>query len=499
MSELRNTLGELIENVHGAKLTGDPAVSIAQLEYDSRQIRRENSLFFAVTGYSVDGYDFVSLAKAGGAVAVVGERESCDEIEHHIHVPNTRVAMAEMAARYYGYPARGLKIAGVTGTNGKTTTCHLIRTILQTRHDKVGLVSTQVYDTGMATFPADRTTPESLDLQRLMFLMRSVGCRYAVLEVSSHALSLHRVDGIEFRVAVFTNITRDHLDFHGTMEDYLAAKAKLLHRLSGPMCYAVINLDVDEFRPLFGANECSYMSYSLEQQDADIRCGDYELKPERTIFDLITPMGNHTVTYNLPGRFNLINALAAAGGALGSGIDIDNVVQGLESAEPIPGRLNTVQAGQPFAVYIDYAHTSDALERLCETVRELVDGRLLILFGCGGDRDKGKRPLMGKAATTFADYAVLTTDNPRSESPEAIIEDVKPGLVGSEYEIEADRKKAIEKIISLAKPGDAVLLAGKGAEPYQEVKGVRHPFSDKEEALASLAKLGFTHESGMES
>jgi UDP-N-acetylmuramoyl-L-alanyl-D-glutamate--2,6-diaminopimelate ligase len=316
-------------------------------------------------------------------------------------------------------------------------------------------------------------------------------CVNVVMEVSSHALSLNRVDHIDFRVALYTNLTRDHLDFHHTMEAYAEAKFGLARKLFGPLSYAVINLDVDEFRPLFGELDCSHMTYSMDNEEADVRCGSYELKPDGTTFDLITPMGSGTVRLKIPGRFNLQNALAAASGGLAAGVDLDNVIRGLEAVEPIPGRFNTVECGQPFAVYIDYAHTPDAIARLCEAARELTKGRLFLLFGCGGDRDTGKRELMGQAAMAGADVVVVTSDNPRSEDPEAIIENIKPALTGGEYEIELDRKQAIESIIRKAGPGDTVLLAGKGAEEYQEINGERFPFNDAAVATATLEQLGY--------
>ncbi len=453
---------------------------------------KKNGLFFAIKGLKQDGYDFVEQAKANGAVAVLGERESCDMIASHVTVPDARAAMAEVSAKFYDYPGFHLKCCGVTGTNGKTTTCFLLREILRQRNKTTGMLTSLVYDTGAETFTAERTTPESLDMQRLLFLMKKNFCVNAVIEVSSHALILHRVDKINFRVAVYTNITRDHLDFHGTMENYLAAKALLLKKLNGPLSYAVINLDVPEFRALFGEFDSAYMTYSLSNPEADVYCTNYEIQPNLTIFDLVTPMGTATVHYHLPGRFNLSNALAAASGGLACGVDFDNVIAGLEAARPIPGRFNVVVKGQPFAVYVDYAHTPDAIERLCQSAREITAGRLLVLFGCGGDRDKGKRPMMGRAATTSADFVVVTSDNPRSEDPEEIIEDIKSGLVGTKYEIRSDRTEGIRFILEKAQPGDAVLLAGKGAENYQEIKGVKHPYSDIEVASRILAEMGFT-------
>ena len=473
------------------QLTGNQDVEIENLEYDSRLVNK-NGLFFAINGFKFDGYDYVKDAVKNGAVAVLGERESCDDIENHVSVPNVRKAMADVSSAFYGHPGLHIKACGVTGTNGKTTTCFLLKYILEARTKKVGLITSVVYDTGNEKFGAERTTPDSLDLQRLLYLMRKNYCVNAVIEVSSHALELHRVDNINFRVAVYTNITRDHLDYHKTMEAYLAAKAKLLDKLEGPMSYAVINLDVPEFRKLFGDFDSSYMSYSLSDPEADVYTTGYEIKPEGTIFDLYTPMGSRTIHLKLPGKFNLMNAIAAATGGLACGVDIDAVVTGLENARPVPGRLNYVDGGQPFAVYIDYAHTPDALERLIQSVREINKGRILTLFGCGGDRDKGKRELMGQVVTLNSDYAVVTSDNPRSEEPESIIEDIKPGLVGNNYDICIDREEAIKKILNNAKDGDAVLLAGKGAENYQEIKGLRLPFSDMDVALKILAELGYT-------
>ena len=472
-------------------LTGDPGVRIDGVEYDSRLVR-PGGLFIAVKGFAHDGYDFVKQARERGAVAVMGERGSCDNIDNHVTVPDARKAMATVAARFYGHPSRRMKICGVTGTNGKTTTCYLLRGMFKAEGLTPGLLTSQTYDTTTETFPAERTTPESLDMQRLLFLMQKNNCDSAVVEVSSHALALNRVDEIEFAVAIYTNLTRDHLDFHKTMPDYLKAKAMLIDRLTPRTGQVVINLDVPQFESLLGRPEQSYLTYSLENAKADVHLSEYSINADGSVFNLVTKQGQRKIKFPLPGRFNLTNAVAAATGGVACGLSFDSIVWGLQSARPVPGRFNYVDAGQPFAIYIDYAHTPDAIERLCQSAREITKGRLLILFGCGGDRDRGKRPLMGKAATSSADYAVLTSDNPRSEDPLAIIEDIKPGLTGTDYEICPDRETAIEKILSAAAPGDAVLLAGKGDENYQEIKGKRYPFSDAEQARDILAKLGYT-------
>ncbi len=481
----------MIKGIEQARLDGDPQTEIENLQYDSRLIKK-NGLFVAVTGFERDGYDFVDDAGARGAVAVMGERDKCDGIVNHVTVPNVRKALADVSAMFYGFPGTKIKVCGVTGTNGKTTTCHLIKRVLEARSKTAGLVSSVIYDTGGETFPAERTTPESLDLQRLLLLMKENNCVNAVIEVSSHAIELHRIDNVNFRVVVYTNISRDHLDFHKTMESYLDTKGKLLKKLEGPLSYAVINLDVPEFRRFFGDFSSSYISYSLSDSSADVYCATYKIEPGRTVFDLVTPMGIRTVDFPLPGKFNLMNGLAAASAGLASGVDLDNIVKGLEAGQPVPGRFHHLDTGQPFTVYIDYAHTPDAIVRLCEAAREMSDGRLLILFGCGGDRDKGKRPMMGEAATKAADFAVVTSDNPRREDPMAIIEDIRPGLEGDHYEIIADRSEAIAAILRKAESGDIVLLAGKGAEDYQEIGAERTPFSDEQEARRVLGDMGFT-------
>jgi UDP-N-acetylmuramoyl-L-alanyl-D-glutamate--2,6-diaminopimelate ligase len=485
-------LKELTKQVKQATISGNPEVDIVNIDYDSRRVRPQG-LFIAVKGFKQDGYDFVEQAVSNGAVAVMGERTEYSQVENHVTVPDVRQAMADVAAKFHGYPGKKMEVTGVTGTNGKTTTCFLIKNILKASGKNTGLMTTQLYDTGEETFPAERTTPEALDLQRFLFEMHDNGCTHAVVEVSSHALVLNRVDHIDFKIGVYTNLTRDHLDFHGTMEEYFAAKAQLAERVDSEHGFVVVNLDVQEFRTLPERIRRKAMMYSVSDTSADVYSSDVQIKPDRTEFRLTTPVGASAVSFRLPGRFNLSNAVAAAAGAVAHGVPLNSIVSGLQSAKPVPGRFNFVGAGQPFAIYVDYAHTPDAIERLCESAREIASGRLLILCGCGGDRDKGKRPMMGKAATTCADFAVITSDNPRTEDPHAIIEDIKPGLVGTNYEICEDRARAIEKIIMMAKPQDVVLLAGKGDENYQEIDGVRHPFSDTDEALNVLAKLGYTN------
>ncbi len=478
-------------------MTGETDIDIQSIEYDSRQVKPQ-ALFVAIKGFKSDGYDFVEKARENGAVAVMGERASCPQIDNHIQVKNIRQAMAYVSARFYGFPGNKLTVFGVTGTNGKTTTCFLIKEILEASGIKTGLLTSTVYDTGSEIFKAARTTPESVDLQRLLFLIDKNDCDSAVVEVSSHGLVMHRVDNIVFRVAVYTNLTRDHLDFHKSMEDYLAAKAELLNRLDKDNSVAVINLDSPYFVSLMNRADISFVTYSLRSPEADVYCANYSIGANETVFDLMTPLGLRTIHIKLPGRFNLVNAIAAAAACYASGIEYDDIIKGLEQAEPVPGRLNLIDRGQPFAVYVDFAHTPDAIERVCESLRELSGGKLLLMFGCGGDRDRGKRPLMGKAAVANASYVIVTSDNPRSEDPLAIIKEIKPGLAGGNYDIEPDRKKAIELILHKARAGDVVLLAGKGAEKYQEEKGKFLPFDEVDIAIKSLAELGYKRDNGVE-
>ena len=481
-------------------MTGNADLNITSIEYDSRRVTSD-SLFVAISGEKFDGYDFAEQAVANGAVAVLGENKECSLPEAHVSVPNARQAMAAVAARFYGYPATKLNLFGVTGTNGKTTTCFLIRDILEAAGHFTGLVTSSVYDTGSEIIQATRTTPESLDLQRLLFQINKNSCDSAVIEVSSHSLVMHRVDNVAFKTVLFTNLTRDHLDFHKSMEEYLKAKAQLLNHLVDNNATAVINVDVPEFVSLMNIDEIRFMTYSLDNSEADIYCSSYRIEPSLTKFDLMTPTGMHQVELNIPGRFNLINAVAAAAACHSAGIADEDIVRGLDSAVPVPGRLNYIDQGQPFALYVDFAHTPDALERVCEAVKELSAGRLLLLFGCGGDRDKGKRPLMGEVAGRLADFVWVTSDNPRSEDPLAIIEDIKPGLAktNAEVKIEPERKKAIIGIIKKAQAGDVVLLAGKGAEKYQEIQGGFIPFDEIDIAQQALKDLGYNKTSEVES
>jgi len=450
-----------------------------------------DSLFVAITGFEQDGNSWIDEAIGRGAAAVATERQTERPVPQII-VPDARAALADLAAKFYDYDSAAIEVYAVTGTNGKTSSCFLIGHILKARGHKSGLITSLVYDTGKDQIPASRTTPESLDVYRLLHLMRKNRCSHAVIEVSSHALVLNRVKNLDVKVALFTNITRDHLDFHADMTDYLNAKARLLDMAAGEGKWAVINYDCPEFRALLDRARCSTLTYSLEDKAADIYLENYKLRPDGSDLELHTPQGSCSIKLNLTGRYNLYNAVAAAAAAIAGGADLRAVTEGLENSPVVSGRLERIPIDAPFAVFIDFAHTPDALVRTIDTLKEITDGRVLVLFGCGGNRDRGKRPLMGEAVTSRADYAVLTSDNPRNEDPQKILDDVKPGFArGAVVDIIENRTDAIKHILEKAEPGDIVLLAGKGSENYQEIKGVKYPFSDRELALENLKKLGY--------
>lgn len=483
-------LKELAKTVPGSWLIGDEGRPISGIEYDSRRIT-PGAAFVAIQGYAQDGNRFIDDALARGASVVVTEKRS-DRPVPQLIVGDARAALADLAARFYPEEGTPLKKFAVTGTNGKTTSCFLLKNILDTAGYKAGLISSLVNDDGVARMAAARTTPESLEIFRLLQTMRQNRCRCAVIETSSHALVLHRVKNVTMDVALFTNLTRDHLDFHRDMDDYLQAKAKLLDMVAGEDKWVVINLDSPEFRTLLARVTGRTMTYALEDRAADVYAERYEFSPSGTRVTMVTPAGIRAVNLPLPGRFNLYNALGAAGAALAGGVELEAVVAGLEHSTVVPGRLERVAVDAPFTVYIDFAHTPDALRRTIETLRELGRGRVMALFGCGGDRDRGKRPLMGQTVTTLADYSVLTSDNPRTEDPTAIIDDVKPGLkVGAPVAVIVDRREAIKHLLQKAQTGDMLLIAGKGDESYQEINNVKYPWSDREVVREELHKLGF--------
>jgi len=483
------TLGDLIARLPGARLTGDATLPVSAVTHDSRRAGPE-SVFVAVRGLATDGNLYVESARRKGAVAVVSE-EPPQPGGAWVQVDDAREALATLAAAVQGDPASRLTLVGVTGTNGKTTTTHLIDAALRAAGHKVGLIGTIQYRVGDRLAEAVRTTPESSDLQELFHEMVAAGCDHAVMEVSSHSLALKRVHGLGFRVAVFTNLTRDHLDFHGDMDRYFAAKRALFDTLLREDGHAVINAADDRAAELAAVSRGPVWTFGVERP-ADLRASDVSLSLGGTRFRAQTPVGELLVESPLLGRFNVENLLAALGASLALGLPSAAVLRGLASVTGVPGRLERVMAGQDFTVIVDYAHTDDALKNLLETVRELKPRRVITVFGCGGDRDRSKRPLMGAVASRLSEAVVVTSDNPRSEPPESIIEEILRGMNGgrkAERHVVVDRRDAIAKAFEMAGTGDAVVIAGKGHETYQVLRDRTVPFDDRQVARDLLARL----------
>ena len=474
-------LRELIASVDVTATRGDVDAEIASLAYDSRKVE-PGTLFFCVPGQKSDGHEFAGQAVEAGAVALVVERE-LDVGVAQVVVPDARAAMAPVAARFQGDPTAELRVVGITGTNGKTTTAFLVREILEAAGIRCGLLGTVRQVVGGRDEGAERTTPEAIDLQATFRRMLDAGDRACAMEVSSHALELHRCDAIHFEAALFTNLTQDHLDFHGGMEEYFRSKRRLFEM--GPR-NAIVNADDEYGRRLAGEFDCVTFS-------AGGATGDY---PAQAVsFDAAGSefeVGGTKVRTALPGQFNVANALGAYAAAVEIGVDPQVAVEGLGRAERVPGRFEPIDEGQPFAVLVDYAHTPDSLENVLRAARELGEGRVLSVFGAGGDRDREKRPKMGRAGTSLSDLAIVTSDNPRSEDPGAIIEEILAGAApGGEVEVEADRRTAIGLAFERARPGDVVVIAGKGHERGQEFEGGRTiPFDDREVAREELRRLG---------
>lgn len=487
---------ELADILPDARLVGAGDWQITGLAYDSRRVK-PGDLFIAVPGFTVDGHDYIPQALARGARAVVVEQaQAVPAGVPHAIVADSRKALGLLAAKFFGYPSRDLRVLGVTGTNGKTTTTYLIRAILAELGYPTGLVGTVQQAVGDQVWPAGRTTPEGPDLQKLLLDMKQAGCRHAVMEVSSHALELGRVVGIEFAGAIMTNITQDHLDFHPDMAAYVLAKQKLFAGLSGDR-YAVLNQDdryVDQIRAVC---QVPVFSYGIASDRCDVRAVHIRLGPDRAQFVILAKDIQLPVTLPLTGRFNVYNALAAFAVGLAEGVPIDAIKRGLESMAGVPGRMERIDCGQDFAVLVDYAHTPDGLENLLTAVREFTPERVICVVGCGGDRDRSKRPLMGEIAGRLADISVLTADNPRSEDPAAIAAQMRTGLektAGGRFIEILDRRAAIRWAIGAATGGDSVVIAGKGHETYQIYKDWTVEFDDRHEARLALQELGWQGE-----
>lgn len=498
--ELREkSLSRLIEGLDAVVVQGDPAVKVTGISYDSRKVA-EGDLFVAIPGTRRDGALYVAEAvkRGAGAVCVQGAVELPPSVAC-VRASDAREALAWIGASFYDHPSRDLELIGITGTNGKTTTTLLLESILEKAGFRPGVLGTLGYRWAGKRLPAPMTTPESLDLQRLFHAMRRDGVSHVVMEVSSHALALGRVRGCDFRAGVFTNLSQDHLDYHSTMESYFASKALLFGEYlgrPGNISAAVINADDPYGGRLMEVARGEVWSYSLEQRNARVWVRQSALTASGFHAELCSPTGDFEIHSPLIGRLNLYNALSAVTTALALQVPKEAIRGGLEAVSLVDGRLQRVpipgECG--FDVVVDYAHTPDAMEKSLSCLREMTRGRLLVVFGCGGDRDRAKRPLMGKVAAEWGDRVILTSDNPRGESPEAILREIEPGVrqvglrrlasdgtIGAEraYTVEPDRKRAIELALTWARPGDLIFIGGKGHETYQIIGGQTFPFDDR--------------------
>jgi UDP-N-acetylmuramoyl-L-alanyl-D-glutamate--2,6-diaminopimelate ligase len=496
-------LSEVITGIEGVRVTGGTRLRIAAVACDSRKVEAD-TLFFAMPGTKTDGNEFVVDAIKRGAVAITSPNARPANISRdvawiEVTAGSERKALALAAANFYGHPTDALQLAGVTGTNGKTTITFILDSILHAAGWKTGRIGTTGYQTPRGSRTAKNTTPESLDLQQMFAEVRDAGGTHAVLEVSSHSLVMDRVWGCHFAVAIFTNLTRDHLNFHKTFEEYFEAKRLLFSGTGrGAPDAAIINID-DPYAQRLQALAKRTLTYGLNEA-ADLTARKFTLSFSGLEFTAQTPAGKIEVRASLVGRINVYNILAAIGAALALNVPAGKIEQGIADLEQVPGRFERIDQGQPFLVVVDYAHADDALRNLISTARELNPaGRIITLFGAGGERDRSTRPPMGEAAGSLSDLVILTSDNPRSEDPLLIINDVMVGLqkVNAQYRIEPDRDTALEMAIDEAKPGDIVLLAGKGHENYQILRDRTFEFDDREKARAILRRRGFTKKQAM--
>ncbi|WP_017811796.1 UDP-N-acetylmuramoyl-L-alanyl-D-glutamate--2,6-diaminopimelate ligase [Paenibacillus shenyangensis] len=483
-----------------SRIEGTADVSITGMEIDSRKVKA-GDLFICLPGFTVDGHDFAEQAITQGAAALAVERILPLDIPQLV-VSSCRHAMAVLGDAFYEHPSRKLNMIGITGTNGKTTTSYLIERIMNDHRINTGLIGTIEMRYNGKAVPMPRTTPEAMELQRLLHEMVQNDVQCCVMEVSSHALEQGRVKGTDYRTAIFTNISQDHLDYHETMEQYVAAKGLFFARLGNSYDkdpaerkYAVLNADdpaVDYFR---GITAADVITYGVDQP-ADVQASNIRITARGTTFHLQTFRGNTDMTLQMVGKFNVYNALAAITAALIENVPLEQIRESLGQMPGVDGRVEAVDAGQPFAVIVDYAHTPDGLENVLRTISEFAEGRILTVFGCGGDRDRTKRPLMGQVAAKYSDYTLVTSDNPRTEEPVSILDDIEAGLLEQQvaadrYELIVDRRAAIQKAVEMAQPGDVLLIAGKGHETYQIVGTEVHDFDDRlvaKEAIRGLSK-----------
>ena len=469
-------LTDLLKGIE-AQIFADPNMEIDAVTYDSRKVT-PGSMFVAITGFATDGNLYIPMAMQKGAAVVVTAKKPELDIPY-VLVESDRLALAMIGANFYGHPGKSMKMIGVTGTNGKTSSTLLLKHVLETvRGAKVGLMGTMENMIGNQRIPAERTTPESLDLQALLAQMRDAGCTHVIMEVSSHAICLERVGGLIYDVAAFTNLTEDHLDFHKTMEAYCDAKAILFGRCRR----AVGNLDDSWYDRMFAHSDCPRISTSATQS-ADLYAKDLELLSDGIAFTAISGETQVAVKLPIPGKFTVYNVLTVLGMAMQLDITLEEAAAALATAQGVKGRVEVVPTpGKPYTVLIDYAHTPDGLENVLSSVKGFCKGRLIAVFGCGGDRDPIKRPIMGRIGTDIADIAVITSDNPRTEDPNKIIADIVAGIDcgKNNYTVIENRPKAIAYAMDIAEKNDIIVLAGKGHETYQEICGVKHHLDERE-------------------
>jgi UDP-N-acetylmuramoyl-L-alanyl-D-glutamate--2,6-diaminopimelate ligase len=486
-------LSDIIKDIETMDISGDTGIDIPGLSYDSRKVSKGH-LFFALSGEHADGHSFIGKALKNGAAAVVYEKPGFYHVDRPapevtlIHVKDSREALALASRNFFQRPSDSLQLIGITGTNGKTTTTYLLKSILEEWGQKVGLIGTIQYMIRDAVYEAIHTTPEALEFQALLHDMLEADCGYVITEVSSHALAQKRVDGTIFKGAVFTNLTRDHLDYHKTMDDYFAAKVRLFTELLDSRATAVINYDDPWGRKLIGLIRGNVYTYGLEP-GSDLMATGIQDSFSGLKFSVVMSGREYDIVSSLMGLPNVYNILSAVGVSVSLGVPWEVILEGIRKAKPATGRFEKVDAGQDFLAIVDFAHTEDAIERLIYTARGLSRGKIITVFGCGGDRDRGKRPRMGSLATRLSDFVIITSDNPRSEKPEEIIREIEEGASRKNYLIEPDRKEAIKRAVLMAGKDDIVLIAGKGHETYQEIGGKRYSFNDREVLEEAIKQL----------
>ena len=485
-------LRELLKGVAVLETTADLEQEIGNVVYDTRKTVTPGSLFVAIAGFTFDGNSYIPTALEKGAAAVVTAKKPAEDIPY-ILVESDRLALALIGANFYGNPAESMTMIGVTGTNGKTSSTLLLKHILETvLGAKVGLIGTMSNLIGDEVVPTERTTPESFELQALFARMRDAGCKYVIMEVSSHALTLNRVGGVLYDVAAFTNLTEDHLDFHKTMEAYCDAKAMLFARCKK----AVANCDDPWYSRICAGAKCEILATSVQSQ-GDLYAENVEMLSDGVKFTAVTKTEQAQVQLGIPGKFTVYNALTVLGMAMQLGISLADAAEALKTAQGVKGRVEVVPTpGRPFTVLIDYAHTPDGLENVLSSVRGFCKGRLIAVFGCGGDRDPIKRPIMGKIGAELADIMVITSDNPRTEAPMAIIEDILKGIDMEKNPciVIENRPKAIQHAMDIAEKHDIIVLAGKGHETYQEINGVKYPMDERQIVADYLREMREIHE-----